>query len=112
MKKVKKLAWWLQFTDGSIKKVFAANAAEAFQRGTKMGTPISVSGSKAVAESGHTPLYSSKENMKAADPERLIELLKFISTAQMDDQALLVQDMQKAAAEALCIVENFPKIII
>ena len=118
-KQSKKQAWWLSFADGSIKKVFTETMTEAWERGTKMGTPLSISGSKTVAESNVTPPYEKEKSLtKGADPAKLIGMLKYLTDPYVfdphagDDMPALIYHMQHVANECLHIVENFPKVII
>lgn len=104
--KKKKHAWWLQFTDGRTKKVFAETMTEAWKRGGTMGVPVSVSGSK--------PYISAHlKETTAADPEHLIQLLKYLCDPDLNDNYLeVITKMKMAAKEALVIVENFPRVVI
>lgn len=118
-KKVKKQAWWLKFADGSIKKVFTESMTAAWKRGVEMGSPVSISGCKQLAESHLTEAYSKeKELVKAASPEELIGILEYLIDPYAtdphagDDPGALIVKMRQAAQRALVIVDNFPKVII
>lgn len=110
-KKIKKYVWWLTFADGAVKKVITESMSEAWKRGKTMGNCVSVAGSKSCAE-----VY--RKTAAAADPERLIELLRYLSDPYIhdphagDDSGSLIYHMQEAAKEALVIVENFPRVVV
>lgn len=125
--KAKKLAWWIGFSDRTIKKVFSSSMGSAWKKGELLGKklsknkdvfPISIAGNKHLVEKNiqPMPLGKSKEEQKGADPSHLIGLLEWLSDPWKNDPngdpTTLVSTMAHKAKEALTIVQGFPVVYV